>query len=395
MRKPRSVAARPACAVGRQVADHAGHGGDAQAQGVDGFEHRLLVLLHVLEIGQRQALHHDQQAARAPITRPVLARTSSAASGFRFCGMIEEPVVKASVSLDEAELRRRPQITISSARRDRWTAQIAAAARYSSAKSRSDTASRLLAVGRSKPSAAPSRGGRSGSDVPASAAAPSGHSFIRAGASRSGRGRAEHLHIGQQVVAEGHRLGRCRWVKPGITVSACASARSSSARLQVGELGGRRRSVAHPEAEVDRHLVVARARGVQPPGWLADQLGQPRLDVHVDVFQALGLEREAARLNPPGLCGRALKDLVGLVRGFDDPRWASMAAWALRLRDVLDRQTLIEADRDVDAFHDRGRATGETPTPELVGGFPRSEPGFRTALVDLSASFAAVLWDAV
>ncbi len=29
----------------------------------------------------------------APMMRPALARTSSAASGLRFCGMIEEPVV--------------------------------------------------------------------------------------------------------------------------------------------------------------------------------------------------------------------------------------------------------------------------------------------------------------
>ena len=34
----------------------------------------------------------------APITRPVLPRTNSAASGLRFCGMMELPVVKASDS---------------------------------------------------------------------------------------------------------------------------------------------------------------------------------------------------------------------------------------------------------------------------------------------------------
>src|SRR3546814_18238226 len=43
------------------------------------------------------------------------------------------------------------QITTSSARRDRWSAEIAAAAQTSSAKSRSDTASMLFAIGRSKP----------------------------------------------------------------------------------------------------------------------------------------------------------------------------------------------------------------------------------------------------
>ena len=79
--------------------------------------------------------------------RPVLARTSSAASGLRFCGMIEEPVVNLSDS------RMKPtsgdvQITISSASRDRCTAAIAAAASVSSTKSRSDTASSEFAVGR-------------------------------------------------------------------------------------------------------------------------------------------------------------------------------------------------------------------------------------------------------
>ena len=43
--------------------------------------------------------------------------------------------------------------------------------------------------------------------------------------------------------------------------------------------------VAHPQPEIGRHLVVARARGVQPAGRLADQLGEPALHVHVDVFE--------------------------------------------------------------------------------------------------------------
>ena len=51
--------------------------------------------------------------------------------------------------------------------------------------------------------------------------------------------------------------------------------------------------VAHPQPEIGRHLVVARTRGVQPPGGLADQLGEPALHVHVDVFQRT-LERELA-----------------------------------------------------------------------------------------------------
>ena len=115
--------------------------------------------------------------------RPALARTSSAASGLRFCGMIDEPVVKRS----DSEIRPTSgehQMTISSAKRDRCTAVIAAAERVSSAKSRSDTASIELAIGPSKPSAFAVALRSMGKAVPASAAAPSGEWFNRLRASR-------------------------------------------------------------------------------------------------------------------------------------------------------------------------------------------------------------------
>ena len=95
-------------------------------------------------------------------------------------------------------------------------------------------------------------------------------------------------------MAEGHRLGGLQMgearhdrvgmlPRPG-RASACMQRRPAARRA-------RSHCVAHPEAEIERHLVVARARGVQAPGGLADQLGQPRLDVHVDVFE-LARERE-------------------------------------------------------------------------------------------------------
>ena len=43
--------------------------------------------------------------------------------------------------------------------------------------------------------------------------------------------------------------------------------------------------VAHPEPEIGRDLIVARARGMQPPRRRPDQLGEPALDVHVNVFE--------------------------------------------------------------------------------------------------------------
>ncbi len=92
--------------------------------------------------------------------------------------MIDEPVVKAS------DRRTKPKAgvdhcTNSPASRDRFTAAMAAAARYSSAKSRAEIASIELRIGRAKPSVLAVTSRSMGNDVPASAAAPSGDSFIR------------------------------------------------------------------------------------------------------------------------------------------------------------------------------------------------------------------------
>ena len=51
-----------------------------------------------------------------------------------------------------------------------------------------------------------------------------------------------------------------------------------------------------PEPEIGRHLIVARARGMQPPRRRADQLGEAALHVHMDVFQR-PLEFELAALD--------------------------------------------------------------------------------------------------
>jgi len=92
--------------------------------------------------------------------------------------VIDEPVEKRSDRLTKRNCAL-DQRTISSAKRDRWVAQIDAAARNSSAKSRSLTASSEFAIGRSNPSASAVIARSIGKEVPASAAAPSGHSLSR------------------------------------------------------------------------------------------------------------------------------------------------------------------------------------------------------------------------
>ena len=66
-------------------------------------------------------------------------------------------------------------------------------------------------------------------------------------------------------------------------------------------IGGERRidlvdRVAHPQPEIGRNLIVARARGMQPPGRRPDQFGKPALDIHMDVLER-PLERELAGLD--------------------------------------------------------------------------------------------------
>ena len=68
-------------------------------------------------------------AARCPTIRGALARSSSAASGFFFCGMIDEPDRPGVGQLAEAELLRLDQSTSSAPRRERCVAQVAAACR--------------------------------------------------------------------------------------------------------------------------------------------------------------------------------------------------------------------------------------------------------------------------
>ena len=230
--------------------------------------------------------------------RPVLARTSSAASGLRFCGMIEEPVVNLSDSLT------RPtsgddQITISSAKRDRCTAAIEAADSVSSTKSRSDTASSEFAIGRSKPSAFAVMSRSIGNDVPASARGAE-RAFVepRARVGEAAAVARRHLDIGEQMMAEGHRLRRLQMGEARHHGRRRAPAPSRRARADSRQARASMPSmrVAHPEPEIGRDLVVARARGVQPPGGRPDQLGQPALDVHVDVLER-ALELELAGLD--------------------------------------------------------------------------------------------------
>ena len=106
-----------------------------------------------------------------------------------------------------------------------------------------------------------------------------------------------HFHIGEQMMAEGDRLRRLQMRQPrhhraGMLQRLRRQRVLKDFERRIDRIDG----VAHPQPEIGRHLVVARARGVQPAGGRADQLAEPALDVHVDVFQR-PLEGELAGLD--------------------------------------------------------------------------------------------------
>ena len=129
-------------------------------------------------------------------------------------------------------------------------------------------------------------------------------------------------------MAEGDRLRRLQMGEARHDhAPRCRARGSASARCNSSDLPKERVDrVAHPEAEIDRDLVVARARGVQAPGRRADDLGEPAFDIHMDVLER-ALERERPRLDFAFDLGKTAGDRLG-VGGFDDARAASMAIWA-------------------------------------------------------------------
>src|SRR5262245_57466274 len=112
-------------------------------------------------------------ATSEPNTRPVSPRTISATSGFRFCGMMEEPEVNSSSSWIK-ENSEEDQITTSSAKRERLVMTMAQALKNSTTTSRLEVASIEFSLKFPNLSDRATNQRSSGKEVPAKAALPSG-----------------------------------------------------------------------------------------------------------------------------------------------------------------------------------------------------------------------------
>ncbi len=118
--------------------------------------------------------------------------------------------------------------------------------------------------------------------------------------------------------------------------------------------GGLFQFLLDPEAEIDGHLIVARAGGVETSGGRADQFGKPRFDIHVNVFE-LARECELAFLDFLENGFQAIFDLSMVLRR-NNARLCQHGCMGKRALNILRIELAVEADRCIDLFHDRIRA---------------------------------------
>ena len=152
--------------------------------------------------------------------RPVLPRISSAASGYVSAASW---MSRSNVSDSRERNCAEDQITISfptaTGDQHKWPPPTDIPA-----KSRSDTESSEFAVGRSKPSALAVASRSIGNDVPANAPAPRGLRPAALGHRQTAPGRDRTSPHRPANDANVTGCAACRWVKPGMTQSAWASA---------------------------------------------------------------------------------------------------------------------------------------------------------------------------
>ena len=108
----------------------------------------------------------------------------------------------------------------------------------------------------------------------------------RAGVAEAAAVARQHFHMRQQVVAESDGLRRLQMREAGhrrvrMRRRLARQRQHERRELPIQRVDG----VAHPQPEIRRHLVIARARGVQPPAGGADHRGETSLDIQMNILE--------------------------------------------------------------------------------------------------------------
>ena len=169
------------------------------------------------------------------------------------------------------------------------------------------------------------------------------------------------------MVAEGHRLRHLHVGEAGhhrlrMDIGLVEQGGDQVAEGEVEAVDG----VAHPQPEVRCHLVVAAATGVQAARRRADQLPQPVLHIHVNIFQRRR-EFKPALLDLTQNCVQTVIDRCNVIP-CQDTLCSQHVGMRLRSPDVLGMKALVEIDGGIDLLHHLRGAAGETAAPHLIAG---------------------------
>ena len=342
------------------------HAEDGQ-QGVDGVEERLLVLLHVGVVGQRQALHRRQHGHQVAVETAALAAHQLGHVGVLLLRHDRRAGGPGVRELHEAELGRGPQREVGGQPREmhagdggggqvlQHVVAVADGIQAVGAHRReAEVARQRLAVDGERGAG---QGGR----------AQRQHVGPRVAAGEALAVALEHENVGQQVMGEDDRL-RALQVRVARHRRVHRLRRSRQQRLLRAAQPGHRlgHDVLEVETLVQRDLVVARATGVELAADVPHQLDEPPLDVGVDVLQ-LGPEAEGAGVQLAAHRLQSLHQRVGLGGG-------EQAGAGQRARprdaagDVVGPQPLIERERAGEALGGGIGGLAEAPAPGLAHG---------------------------
>ena len=173
---------------------------------------------------------------------------------------------------------------------------------------------------------------------------------------------AEHFDIGQHVVAEGDRLRHLHVREAGQD-----GVDMAFGQVEQGEAKGAQEAhdvvdgTAHVEADIGRHLIVARAARMQPLAGVADDFGQALFDVQVHVFQVEQPFELAGRHFVADLLHAALDFRV--VGGSDDALVREHLGMRQRAVDIDLRHAVVEKHRGGIAFDEVGNRFGKARRP--------------------------------
>lgn len=174
----------------------------------------------------------------------------------------------------------------------------------------------------------------------------------------------KHLHVGEHMVREQHRLGVLQ-VRVARQDDIEVRLGLGNERLAQGNVGGHKLAgtALGVQARVGCHLVVARAARVQPRPGIPHAAGQLRLDGHVDVLAFHHVERERAG----GDVGQnALEPSCNGfgIGGRDDALGGQHVSMGDRAGDVLGVESLIHGQRCPEALGEGIGAFSESSRPQ-------------------------------